>query len=585
MIAELRIQGLGIIDSAEIEPGPGLTCVTGETGAGKTMLLTAIDLLRGAKCPPSLVSAERVRVEAVLAANPEISALVAELGGETGDDGIIVARVVPREGRARAFVGGASVPAGQMAEVTGEAVVVHGQAEQLRLRSSARQRLLLDAFGGAPLRTAKDAYQRTYQELTDARTALQALNEQRASVAAQSEELRDGLAAINAVDPQPDEDEALRAEAERLTNIEDLLLAAEGARTALSGDNEGGDAASLVAQASRNLHRGALFDESLAGMSQRAQEIAMLISELAADVSSYAADLEADPARLAWVLQRRADLARLIRRFGSLEEVFAWADDAHARLAELDDVVGAEKLTEEVRRLEALAADQAAELSRRRTVAAARLSEAVTAELAGLAMPDARFHAVVEQHAVDPAKPGQDGAAGGGALMVGGKFVHANREGIDEVLFLLAAHKGAQPTALGVGASGGELSRVMLALEVALAGQSAGDNAGNGTLPTMIFDEIDAGVGGKAAVEIGRRLARLAGHTQVIVVTHLPQVAAFAGTHIRVRKGSSGAVTTASVEQISGDERRQEIARMLAGQDDSDHALAHADELLALADQ
>ena len=581
MIAELRIQGLGIIDSAEIEPGPGLTCVTGETGAGKTMLLTAIDLLRGAKCPPSLISADRVRVEAVLGASAEISAQVSEIGGEVADDEVIVARVVPREGRARAFVGGATVPAAQLSGITGEAVVVHGQAEQLRLRSSARQRLLLDTFGGDELAAAKQRYQDTYVELTRAREALDSLAARREAIAVEAEQLREGLAAIAAVDPRPGEDDALRAEAERLTNIEDLLLAAESARVALSGDENGGDAATLIGQASRSLAAGARFDESLVDLCGRADEIASLIAELAADVSSYGADLDADPSRLQWVQDRRAELSRLSRRFGGdLEAVHEWATVAAARLSDLDDVVGIEKLTAEVDELQRLAAQQVAELSRQRLEAAAVLSEAVTAELAGLAMPDARMHAVVAQQVIEAGPSDTDAA--GLVLDVGGTTMRATREGVDEVSFLLAAHQGAEPTALGVSASGGELSRVMLALEVALAGQAATSGASGGSLPTMIFDEIDAGVGGKAAVEIGRRLARLARHTQVIVVTHLPQVAAFADTHIQVRKDSHGAVTKASIEVVRGDARRQEIARMLAGQDESDHALAHADELLAL---
>ena len=562
MIAEIRIRGLGVIDSADIEPGPGLTCLTGETGAGKTMILTAIELLRGGKCPPALVSQERARVEAVLDVGDDVVEQVNDMGGEAADGEVILARTIPRDGRSRSFAGGAAAPAGSVAEVMNAAVVVHGQAEQVHLRSPARQRSLLDEFGGAKLAEAKGRYQEVFRQWRESAERLSRITADRAAAATEIAELQDGLAAIAAVNPQPGEDEQLRDEAERLTNVEDLLAASAGAGAVLAGDDSGGDAVALVAQAQRLLDTAARFDPKLAELAERAGEIGVLLGDLSGDVSAYAADLEVDPARLQWLQERRADLARLTRRFGgSLDDVLGWAQRAELRLAELGDEAAPDVLAQEVARLGDLTAEHADSLTQQRRAAGAALAQAVSTELAGLAMPDARFEVRVE-------------AADFG------------RDGRDEVTFWLAPHKGAEPAALGVGASGGELSRVMLAVEVALAsGGSGSKTAPTAGLPTMVFDEVDAGVGGKAAVEIGRRLGRLAEHRQVIVVTHLPQVAAFADTHIRVHKDSSGSVTTTSVEEVNGEERRREIARMLAGQEDSDHALAHADELLALRDR
>lgn len=569
MIAEIRIRGLGVIDSADIEPGPGLTCLTGETGAGKTMILTAIELLRGGKCPPGLVSGERARVEAVLDVGGALTERVHEMGGEASDGEVILARTVPRDGRSRSFAGGAATPASAVAEVMNAAVVVHGQAEQINLRSPARQRALLDAFGGVGLAEIKERYQQAFWDWRNAQERLSRLTAERTAATAEIEELRDGLAMIAIVEPQPGEDDRLREESERLTNVEDLLHASAGANTVLAGDDDGGDAVTLVSQAQRLLEAGSRFDPQLSSLADRAGEISVLLGDLAGDVAAYAADLEADPARLQWLQERRAALTRLTRRFGgSIDDVIAWAHDAQTRLADLGDDEAPDLLAQEVQRLGALTAERADLLTGSRLAAGEQLAQAVSTELAGLAMPDARFEVRVD--------PGEFG-----------------REGRDEVTFWLAPHKGADPTPLGVGASGGELSRVMLAVEVALAGGGhSGTAVPGGTarqdglgFPTMVFDEVDAGVGGKAAVEIGRRLSRLAEHGQVIVVTHLPQVAAFADTHIRVRKDSAGAVTTTSVTEVIGEERRREIARMLAGQEDSDHALAHADELLALRDR
>jgi len=567
VISHLRISGLGVIDAADIEPGPGLTCLTGETGAGKTMVLTALSLLRGDKCAPGLVRGDRARVDATLALTSEAATLVAEIGGEAEDDGeVVVSRVVPAEGRSRAFVGGASVATAGLANLTETLVAVHGQSDQWRLRSPSAQRELLDAYAGEQMVVAKARYRTHYDDVTTLRAQVREAQESATSRQAEAAQLRQWLEQIEAVDPQAGEDEALAAEAERLTNIEDLLHACASAHAAVSGgdDELSGDAVSRLATAHRALAGAASHDPALAVLAQRAEELATLTADFAGEIAGRLADYDADPGRLEWVQSRRSELTRLTRAIGgTINDVRDWADKATVRLSEIDDDGHQDRLAAQLRSAEDHAATAALAISELRTSAATELTAAVTAELTGLAMPDAKLTVVVEQ-SDDPT-----------GLEVSGRHVAFNAEGVDQVTFLLAAHRGATAAPLGQGASGGELSRVMLALEVSLADSRSA--------PTMVFDEVDAGVGGKAAVEIGRRLARLATHTQVIVVTHLPQVAAFADTHLRVRKDSSGQVTVTSVEPVTADQRRKELARMLAGQEDSDHAMAHAEELLEMA--
>ncbi|MFI0432992.1 MAG: DNA repair protein RecN [Candidatus Nanopelagicales bacterium] len=569
MIEEIAIRGLGVIESAEVRPGAGFTALTGETGAGKTMILTAVALLMGSKAPTGLVRRERARVEGRLSLTgfDDVAEAVADAGGEVDDGELIISRSLPAQGRARAFAGGASVPAGTLADLTAGLIAVHGQSEQLRIRQSGRQRALLDAFAGADFdlpwsryRAAYDRHQQIVAELSERSSS--------ATVrAAEADLLRHDLDEIAALDPQPEEDALLRAEDERLANVTELVAASDQAHAVLSDPDGGDDALARVGAAVRLLDRAGGFDGELAGLAGRLREAGEALADVAADLASYASGLDADPARLAAVQSRRAALGRLTRKHGpDIDDVLAWAAEQAPRLADLDsDDRRIAELAEERDEVLSVLADEAGQLSSLRARAAAALAEGVTAELRGLAMPDAEL-TVRLTGTPDPA-----------GLAVAGHTLAFGPDGVDTVEFLLRPHRGADPAPIGVGASGGELSRVMLALEVALAGADA--------VPTMIFDEVDAGVGGKAAVEIGRRLARLAHHVQVIVVTHLPQVAAFADTHLVVTKDSSGAVTESSVAEVVGSDRARELARMLAGQEDSGHALAHAEELLTMGAQ
>ena len=571
MITEISIAHLGIIEQATVAPGRHLTVLTGETGAGKTMVLSAVGMLLGGKISPSLLKPdERTRVEGCWqVTSADVAAAVADIGGVVEDEELILARTASGAGRARAFVGGAGVPATALAGIAGSLVAVHGQSDQLRLRSSARQRRLLDAFGGSELGTLLGEYQRLFGELSAVSAELTTRVTDARARSARADFLRFALDEIAAVDPKPGEDDALAAEAERLANVGELSELCEAARMALSGDTgddaaAGDDAITRVDSAVRAVTRASRHDTALTRVAEQLHSAMATLADASAELGAYTAGLESDPRRLAWVQERRATLTRLQRKYGdTMAEVLAWAQQSAAEVADLDtDTDRIAHLRAELERLRTHLGAAGEHLSTARAEAGARLAAAVTTELHDLAMPQAQFG--VTLRATDDPR----------GVPVAGRTVAFGPDGVDTVAFQLQPHPGVAAAPLGTGASGGELSRVMLALEVAAAGSDA--------VPTMIFDEVDAGVGGRAAVEIGRRLNRLAAHTQVLVVTHLPQVAAFADTHLVVSKDSDGRVTTTSVVPVTGEERRREIARMLAGQQDSSHALAHADELLAM---
>ncbi|GAB3716384.1 DNA repair protein RecN [Mariniluteicoccus flavus] len=557
MITELRIANLGVIDEATLEPAPGLTALTGETGAGKTMVVTSLGLLLGARADTGVVrrGADRARVEGSFAAVPaHVLDRVREAGGEA-DDELIVTRVVGG-GRSRSIVGGAGVPVTLAGEVAERLITIHGQSEQVRLAQPERQRAILDRYAGAPLAKFMGPYAAAYAERLAVRAELADLRSHARERAREADVLRFGLEEIEKVDLRPGEDAELAAEADRLQAVDDLRLAAHRASGALSGDEADLDAPSalaLASEAAKALRQAADTDPTARPLADRAREVGVLASELAADVAGYLADLEADPARLEWIAGRRSALQGLTRKYGEdADAVLAWAADAAGRLGGLtgdDDRIA--QLEGRTAELDATIAELAAQIHDARARAAKRLAKAVRTELAALAMPHARL-----EFALEPLpEPGPTGA--------------------DQVVLQFTANPGSDPRPLARVASGGELSRIRLALEVVLADDDPAQ--------TLVFDEVDAGVGGAVAVEIGRRLARLARSTQVIVVTHLAQVAAFADTHLVVQKSSDGQVTTSGVRALAPEERERELARMMAGIEASESAIAHARELLAEA--
>lgn len=569
MLEELRIRDLGVITDATLPLGPGLSVVTGETGAGKTMVVTAVGLLLGARSDAGAVrsGAKSATAEAVLkldAGHPAIARAV-EAGADVEEfDGgaeLILARRLGADGRSRAFLGGRAAPVGVLAEIGETLVVVHGQSDQIRLKGAAAQRGALDKFAGEALAGPLTSYQSLYSHWKASQAELETLRSAARDRLREAESLEVALAEISTVDPQPGEDESLKAEAVKLANVEELRIAANTAHQALIAEDYGdsGDATTLVDVAKRTLEHVAEHDAELGSAATRLAEVGFLLNDIATELASYQAGLDSEgPERLAEIEDRRSALATLVRKYApSIDEVLVWAENARVRFDELqDDSTRIEALDADVVRTEAELQKQAAAVSKIRANAAKDLSGRVSAELKALAMADATL--VITREAAAQLTP----------------------HGADEITFLLQPHAGAPARPLGKGASGGELSRVMLAIEVVLAAVDP--------VPTFVFDEVDAGVGGRAAVEIGRRLAMLAQHVQVLVVTHLPQVAAFADQHITVTKtsvrGSDGGTatgfTSSDVRLLDGPERVRELARMLAGQEDSESAQAHAQELL-----
>jgi DNA repair protein RecN (Recombination protein N) len=539
-LTELRIRGLGAIDDVTLDLGSGLTVVTGETGAGKTMVVTGLTLLFGGRADAGRVRADgRAGVEGRLLLPPDSPAWerAADAGADADEDGsLILARTVSAEGRSRAFLGGRSVPVGVIAEL----------AEGL-------------------LAVLLDRYRAAHQQWRELAADLERRRGQARELAQAADVLRHGLDEIGAVAPEPGEDESLDTQARRLSDADALRAAADEARLALVGDVTGDlgggeppqDATAALATAERAL--AGSDDPTLVMLSQDLADAVAVVSDVAGQLAGYVADLDADPARLAEVLDRRAAITALVRKYAVAGEglggVLAWAEEAERRLAELD--VSDEALESLTAARDAARAEVdrlGAELSSGRRAAAEGFAAEVGRELAGLAMKSARVSFSIES---DPDSPGADG--------------------IDEVALLLAPHPGAPPRPVHRGASGGELSRVMLAIEVVFAGADP--------VPVMVFDEVDAGVGGQAAGEIGRRLARLARDHQVVVVTHLAQVAAFADTHLVVDKSpdTTAGVTATDIRAVDGEDRVRELARMLSGLSDSDTGQAHARELLAVA--
>ncbi|MFV2021464.1 DNA repair protein RecN [Micromonospora sp. LOL_023] len=579
MLEELRITGLGVIEDTTLPLTRGMNVITGETGAGKTMVVTGLGLLLGGRADASRVRADpgRAIVEGRLRLTGRVGAVVtgrvADAGAEPDDDGgLLVSRTVTAEGRSRAYVGGRSVPVSVLGEIGDQVVAVHGQSDQLRLLRPAEQRASLDRFAGAEHEKLLDGMREVYGRW---RQVSDDLADRRSNARQRHQEadlLRLGLDEITRVDPQPGEEDELKAEAQRLEHAEGLRTAAQLAALHLAGGSEPTDetpdATSLLGTARRALEAQAGVDRLLGELAARVAEAGTLVGDVAAELSGYLAALDADPQRLQVVHERRMALRGLTRKYADdVDGVIAWAQRAQARLAELD---GSDDLLDELDRERARLADEVVELAGRvstaRRQAAVRFAEQVSVELAGLAMPHARVEVVVLARAVGRGDP---------TVTVDGVEAGVGLDGADEVELRLLAHPGAPALPLQRGASGGELSRVMLAIEVVFAGA--------GGPPTLVFDEVDAGVGGQAAVEIGRRLARLARSHQVLVVTHLPQVAAFADRHLVVAKDTGGAVTTSGVRVVEDTDRARELARMLAGLPDSDLGIAHAEELLAVA--
>jgi DNA repair protein RecN (Recombination protein N) len=556
MIEEIYIRDLGVIQEARLPFGKGLTVITGETGAGKTMVLSALGLLLGERADTAAIrrGQEQAFVEGrwLIGGDSPVNDRVRDAGSEVEQGELILNRSVSSEGRSRASVSGRSVPVGLLTELGEMLVVVHGQSDQIRLKSAVAQREALDQFGGPTLADTLSGYQATYKAWRELTQRLENLKASLDARAAEAEELRQAVAELEKLDARAGEDIELAEKAERLNNLEILRAAAALAHEALSSEGFGDtpDALGLIGQARRSLEQVSNHDPELGRLAEQLKAVSVQLVDASAEVSSYLASLDLEGAgEINLIQDRRAALTAAMRKYGpTLEEVIAYQGTASDRLLELDSSSETiDQLGLEYQALSTLLKNQADALTSIRVESAARLAELVTAELKELAM-------------------------GGASLVVEVNYSDDyGSHGQDAVSIQLSSYPGAEPRPLGKGASGGELSRIMLAIEVVLAETQQA--------PTFIFDEVDAGVGGAAAIEVGRRLAMLAQRAQVIVVTHLAQVAAYANAHLRVLKTSSTDFTATDVVALDSNSRIEELARMLSGLSDSESGLAHAAEL------
>ena len=552
MIESLDISNLGVIANAHVDFGPGLVVVTGETGAGKTMVLSSLQLLLGARADAALVRSgtERLSVDGIFSITPDIGSRVEDAGGLVEGDELIVGRSVRAAGRSRAHLGSRPVPASVLADIVGSMVTIHGQSDQIRLTGEAAQRRALDQFGGSAHAAVVEEYRAAFRGAVDIKHRLDSLRGDATERAEEIEDLRGAIDQIEALDPQPGEEENLVREAARLTNVEDLRGLMGASLGFLKGDDRGDYAGAVEAARSAyaQLDEASRFDEAVADFVARARNQALELDALADDLSSYLSRLDADPQRLAQIHARRAALKDALRgRAADIEGLLAWVQEARVRLAELSAPASDPALVEEeLRAAQEHVLACGSRLTAARATLAAELASGVNEELHALSMPDATLH--IDLEATKPTS-----------------------HGCESVVFRLQPHPHAPARPLGQGASGGELSRVMLALELMLGRTEASS--------TFIFDEIDSGIGGQTATEVGARLKRLAASRQVIVVTHLAQVATFGDQHLVIEKSDG----TTQVREVRGQAREAELTRMMGGDPHSAAARRHASQVLASA--
>jgi len=554
LIRTISISNLGVISQTELNLTEGLNVISGETGAGKTMLLTALQLMLGARADSSKVreGQGQLRVSGIWEDIPaSVNDQLAELGSDLEDD-LVITRTVSSEGKSRAVIGGANVPAGSLAEIADNLLVIHGQSEQIRLRSAATQREAVDAFGGEAIATLIASYQQVYQSWRDAQARLERLQQSSQDRDRKIIQLQEFLTDMEQLAPEENELDAIGERLNKLENLESIRSALQQSHSTLTSSGEAPDVEQMISQVARNLESVSAKDTELTELAQRARELEVLVSELSVDTAASLSSLQTEPGELDKLNERKAQLIGLERKYGGeLAELISRSKDAANELLDLQDGdEQIEKLEQHLAAVESQLSFAAEKLSEQRRASAEALSDEVNMELATLAMPNSRLVIEIEK-------------------------TEFSKHGADQVSILLASYAGATPRPISKAASGGELSRIMLAIEVVLAGKSP--------TPTMIFDEVDSGVGGSSAIEIGRRLKKLSEQCQVVVVTHLAQVAAFADNHLVVKKDSGEGFVESDVTSLSLGSRETELARMLSGLQASDSALTHAKELLELA--
>jgi DNA repair protein RecN (Recombination protein N) len=568
-LEEISIRNLGIIDSSSLELSKGLNVLTGETGAGKTMILTALSLLLGSKSDSALVrhGSERLVASATFSIPESLRATIEDRGGFIEDGSLILSRTVNNDGKSKATASGTTVTASALSEITEPLIAIHGQSANTHIVKSTRQRELLDLFAGAPLHHKLTTYLEVFQQYNDLKAKLKSLLSHASERDSQIASLEALTQQWSSLKPVRDEFAAIEDEIRKLASVEDLRVAAAGAFQSL-GDEDAG-ALTVLGTVRKFLENAKGKDPALDEVSSSIAESFFLVDDAHGSLASYLASLEADPKRLDFLNERKASIASFVKKWGgagSVDEEMALiairVKNAKETIADLSG--GQERISaieKELSEIKAKLLVAAQAVSSERVKAAKSLSALVTKEISALSMPHTIFHA-------DVLTVNYTGAL---------KESDFTTTGCDEVSMSIQGHRDAPKVGLGKGASGGEMSRIMLALEVVIAASAP--------VGTYIFDEVDAGVGGKAAIEVGRRLHALSQHAQVIVVTHLPQVAAWADRHFVVAKDSDGQIVASGVTELTDQGRVGEIARMLAGLDESLSAQEHASELLALRNQ
>ena len=559
MLLELRIENLLLIERAELRLGAGLNAITGETGAGKTVLAHSLDLLMGGRARPQIVrpGAEEAWVEGVfelpdgLLDDPELADLAERV--PEGASEIVLGRRVGASGRTSAFAAGRSASAADLRALGSRMLAFYGQHEHRRLTLSSAQMAILDSFAGSDHLELRDAYRAADAEATRLLVELDELRDREGARERDLDLLRFELAEIEAVAPEPAEIAELSTERDRLRHAESLRGAAAGALQAISGDAEdGGGSSSMLAAADAGLSSAGGVDITLDALADRIRAAAVELDDLASELRGYLERIEAEPGRLESVSERLDAVDRLTRKHGgSVDAVLEHAERCREQIELLDNAdQRAADLERAVAEAEAERAGLAARLGNGRAEAAQALSERVAAELSELAMDGARLEVSLEPH------PEGFGPAGA-----------------ETIEFVVATNPGMPMSPLKDAASGGELSRIMLAL-TGLASAGA---------PTLVFDEIDAGIGGSTARAVGERLRALAEHGQVLCITHLPQVASLASTHFKLDKRTVDGEARATVERVDGDAQVDEIVRMLGAASGDRAASRHARDLLKAA--
>ena len=574
MINDLRIQNIGVIEDVSLEMSNGFTVLTGETGAGKTMILTAFQMIIGEKVDSSLVRANEksALVEAFIKVpqDKELRQRLEELDVAIEDDGTQISRTIAREGRGKIILGGRSVPSATLEEITQSSITIHGQGDQVLLNKSSFQRQLLDQFAGENHLINLVKYQETYSKYVETKKKLEELKKAGGQNSIRITQLQESVKELTEAQLEIDEEVSITERINLINNSEDIFESLALADRLLNGAEDG--TSSITAQlnqARKSLDSAANKSERIASLRDQISNLEIEASNLARDVNRDLASLDRDPATIDKLESRRALIKKLLTKYGptsrdALENIKKFIEE----LATIEDLPSAIEAVEKDLLSQMIELSLVAQkIHDARVDSSANISKAIEKELKSLSMPNADFKVRVESEE-DPT---------GLQIKIDKKDMHLHFDnyGVDQISFEFSANPGQPLRPISKVASGGEMSRIMLAIELVFSK--------NGSSKTMIFDEVDAGIGGAAAIEVGKRLQALAKNHQIVVVTHLPQVAAFADKHLKVEKSASGNVTTSSVIELNSDARVTEIARMMAGIQDSASALEHARELLGMS--